>query len=190
MKYLVHLRPPQPIIESVEAYRKKIQPSIASVSDNILHCTLMLARFHEGDEKTLIRTLDTVSGSPLSLEIGGFDLFERDSLVARIQPRKALAQVHLQVIEKLRGYIQWDEIGELLPEFEHDSERRRVYETYGSPFYAQFYQPHISLAHVKPDFSIPISSFLTGQTFEVSEFYLSKKKEGSWQTLHSFHLKP
>lgn len=186
MKYLVHLRPPQPIIEYVETYRRSIQPNIASVSSNALHCTLMSARFHESDEPVLVQALETVLTSPFSLEMGGLDRFEKDSLVTRIQPHDLLMRLHLDVIEKLRPFIKWDEMRKLPSEFQGDAERERIYQTYGSPFYAQFYQPHISLCHVKSDFTLPASSPLTRQTFQASELWLSKKKEENWETVRCF----
>ncbi|MBI2125193.1 2'-5' RNA ligase family protein [Candidatus Woesearchaeota archaeon] len=186
MKYLVHLCPPTDFSERVLAYRDRIKDYIASVSKNALHCTLMTFPGAEDREADIVSALEDNIQTPFQVSIQSLDLFDESSLVLKLQKSPEISQLHQNVIAALRGFVDRSQTF-LPPGDENDPERVKLFATYGSPFYAQFYNPHLSIAQVRaipPDLDL---GFFQNLDWKVTEMYLSKK-EKEWKTVKVFQF--
>ena len=114
---------------------------------------------------------------------------ERKNLVVLPRLSAELQQLHKEVINISRQFIYWKETPSLsgfpVPQ---DVERKAAYQRYGSPYFGQFYNPHLSLGEVKPGLEELLwkPSFL-GYEWLVKEFYLLKK-DGTWKEVRRFTL--
>lgn len=188
MKYLVHLRPSREFSDLVQSYRVMFSSHITKISKNVLHTTLMTIYMNLNDEEKVIHTLEGLTLSKFNVEMENLDLFDENSLVARLRKNHDLTGVHIKVIDALKKYINREEN----PEFHGDKNRRATYEEYGSPYYAEFYNPHLTIAHVNPEIFGYISfnpDYFKGKGWLVSEFYLSKKESDGWKTVRKLSLK-
>ncbi|MDO8656714.1 MAG: 2'-5' RNA ligase family protein [Nanoarchaeota archaeon] len=190
MKYLIYFEPPPKISGPIEKYREV--NSSFFVSKGNLHGTLMAARFLPEKEKEIIGALESIIFTPFDISVGTTTLFDkregRKSLVVQIEPSVALHSLHLQIIEKSREYMSRKDMPllEEWGEFSSDLKRRAVYERYGSPFFAEFYSPHISLGEVVPSFPIlEMNPPFLPESDRVTSFYLARK-EKEWKVIHEY----
>ena len=185
MKYLVHLCPPSEVADKVLSYRERISNYITAVSKNVLHCTLMTFPAdpkHEGD---IISALEGLQPRSFPVGIKSLDLFDENSVVLRLQS-EGLYSLHQKVIDALRGFVDRSQTS-LPPGYETDPERVSIYNEYGSPYYAQFYNPHISVAQVLPPIPELDQNFFKDVDWKVTELYLSRK-EKEWKIVKTFPL--
>jgi len=163
------------------------------------HCTLMVSKLNESAEDKLVSDLETITQSQFAAELTGeLDLFDGMALVARVKRSPALHELHRQVIERMRHHIDWAETGRLLPQYESQPERAKVFHAYGTPYCGPFYNPHISLAELNPNILKDphliqnkklVMNKIPAYAWSVFDFELVKKKEGEWLTVRSFALK-
>jgi len=187
MKYLVHLRPPENLTQSIVSYRSQFSQYVQEVSKNVLHLTVMVLRINPADEEKAISSLEAITTDELKIEPDELDLFDENTLVVKVKRTPELMTFHHNVIESLSPYINWDET----PTFNGDESRRHLYQRYASAYVAQFYQPHISIAQVNPNILNDKEfnpHFFKDRDFNVQEFYLSRREADGWKTVRSFPL--
>ena len=107
--------------------------SVKSISANIPHCTLMVVNALSSHQRAIMGSLGRISFAPLSLELGGPDVFlERDrtcSLVAKINLSEPLRALHLRVAEAMKPFIDWSQTPKWqdYTPFQGDEARREAY---------------------------------------------------------------
>ena len=185
MKYLVHAKPPKEISDCIAMYRAEFATYVTKISKNDSHTTLMAIQVMPSNEKKVVTALDELDWNEFETESENLDLFDETSLVIRLKKTNDLMGFHRMIIEALKGYIHWDET----PKFDGDESKRKTYEVYGSPFYADFYNPHITVAHVNPEILRDKNfdrNYFKGRGWRVFEFYLSRREADSWKTVRKF----
>jgi 2'-5' RNA ligase len=188
MKYLVHLRPSNEFSGLVHEYRYEFAGCLTKVSKNVLHTTLMTVYLNPADEEKVIRILEGLTWEAFDAEAENLDMFDESSLAIRIKRTYDLMALHNQVIESLRKCINWAET----PRFSADDNRKAIYERFGSPYYAEFYNPHLTIAQVNPAILSDSSfdpAYFRGKGWKVSEFYLSRREPDRWETIRKFAVR-
>lgn len=189
MKYLVHIRPDYQFTYAIDLWRRCVQEYVTKTSSNVPHCTLMTGRFKESDEAIIVQQLKSIQRKSFAGVIREFDVFEEDAkstLVAKVSSPEVHV-LHQDIIEQLHLYIDWSETPQ---QDVGDEKRKAAYEKYSSPFYAEFFNPHISIAEIKNDADkkkIIAALPKTVYGWFVSGFYLSKKKN-DWVIVEKFEL--
>lgn len=177
MKYLVHLSPPKDISEKVLALKNEL----GLVESNAPHVTLCAFRSKEENEADIVRALELIVFEPFSVKLDGFDRFDEDSLVVRLEKERGIVGLHYCVIEKVKPFIDWSETKMYAGS---DDSRRSVANVYGSAYVAQFYNPHVTIGH--GGCAIPSVNGLCGLSFDACSFLLSKKQDGVWRAVKEF----
>ena len=192
MKYVFHLIPPQELCSALDSFNKRLGAVIIKPT-KLYHCTLMTARLAPSSESAVAKTLETIAFPPFKIKTGSLEMFGdfgENTLALRLEPNAALAKLHYQIINAIAPHIVWEETPKLSPEFEGDAVRKQVYTKYGSQFYAQFYNPHISLGIVQAEALAGIDkAVLSGKTAMIEQFYFSRKQK-DWKMLRQFKAKP
>lgn len=185
MKYLVHTCPPKEIVKKIEDYRAKFDSAQIKNPSNAYHTTLMVARFDTANEDAIITDLESICQPPFKVSASNLEFFDENTLVLRLQSPE-LKQLHMRVIESLKRYIDWTNT----KLYTGEAEREKVCKEYGSQFYAQFYNPHITIAEANSDAFKKEQhnySFFAGDVFDAEKFYLSKKDK-KWEIVQEFKL--
>ncbi len=191
MKYLVHIRPPKEVSDLIFRYRKSLAGYLKRVSRSGPHITLMTIYASIKREKEIVKSLEELSWQEFYVKTDDLELFkvgDENSLFLRLKKNPVLTGLHLKVIEALKGYIKWGET----PDFTEEESRSKVYSTYGSPYYAEFYNPHISIGLVRPEIindSRFDASHFRSNRWTIAEFYLSSNKSHEWETVGKFFPK-
>lgn len=191
MKYVALIRPPEEFDKYADDCRKRFaqhvdrEPSLGS------HCTLLTVLIPETAEKQLVCDLGKVVEGQFPAKLTGeLDLFDDMGLVARLDRSQELHHLHAEVIERMRNYIDWAETGMLQETYANNPRRATVFQRYGSPYCAEFYNPHITIARLKN--SILSESPLIQKTkiakysWSVQDFDLVKKKNGVYHLVRKF----
>jgi len=193
MKYLVHLRPPIAFSNRVDVFRERIIGYITGIPGQILHCTLMAPYAKKEDEEEILWGLDNIRGEPFDIETGRMELFDKSSLVIRMKEHPGLIDLHQKVIDSLNGFVDHDETPGLDRAYADDEQRVAVYNQYGSPYYGEFFNPHMTIAAVNPLIIRPglfDEGLFAGRRWIVDSFYISRKEGGGWKTVRRFLLDP
>lgn len=193
MKYLIHLRPSEDLKDKLLSYREDIKEDVTSVSSNVLHTTLM--RVYSSQEKELVSRLERFSYDAFEACASGLETisdYDSNILVLTLEKKPSIELLHWRVIESLRDLIDHEEATKTSKAYQamlemDDVGRMYVYKDYGSPFYAEFYNPHITIARVKQGFEFDKELFKE-ETWEVDSYYLSRKKDDVWEDLEEFRL--
>ncbi len=221
MKYLVYLRPPETLSHLLHSFRERIQDYLLDTPGSGDHCTLMTNRFQERDEEPLVRSLVGIAQAqaPFSLTLEKLAFFEETNRKTRETPEtkktqktlvvlprysEALQQLHQEVIDISRHFIYWEATSSFrslppLPPSEQSElvARRETHNRYGSPYFGQFYNPHLSIGEVKPELDgsklealvgVPRKLPFLGYEWQVQEFYLARKDGGKWREVRRFEL--
>ncbi len=215
MKYLVYLRPPETLSHLLHSFRESIQDYLLEGPGVGDHCPLMVNRFQEKDEDPLIRSLAGIAQAqePFSLTLEKLALFKetdkktkeiKRTLVVLPHPSDILQQLHQEVIDISRHFIYWKEMPSFrqFPFLQHPERkeviaRKEAHQRYGSPYFGQFYNPHLSIGEVKPELDGSKLEALVGGSrklpflgyeWRVQEFYLVKKNGGEWKEVRRFEL--
>jgi 2'-5' RNA ligase len=189
MKYLVYIRPSQELIKKLTDFRSQFRESLIEQPTNSSHVTIMTSRFKEQEQDNIQYELQQINYSPFDLTISGFDYFNEDKFVLRIDSKK-LKELHEETIESLRKYIDRSNLTRIHPNFKTDDDRISVYKKYGSPYYGQFFNPHLTAGKMKSD---RIEDYkkslegLIGYKWKAKEFLLSRKEEG-WKLVETYPL--
>lgn len=188
MKYLAHLRPPKEVSDQIESYRESFSNyCLSKKSSNIPHITLMALYASEENEPQIIDDLKEISWFSFYLKTGDLDIFDENSLVLKVCENRPLRQLHTEIIESLKKYIDWSENPDK-DNFDDDS-KKISYAEYGNPHYGQFYSPHITIGKANEDIFDTDKFYKKHKpqgTWTVNEFYLSKKVNGNWRHVEKF----
>lgn len=202
MKYLVHLKPPQEIVDRIDQIRLFNQESVRKISTNVDHLTLMTlyskARGTDNEEE-IVNELEHIVQEPFF--ISGFlkptqknihyQRNKRLILTLDSEERWKLKNLHQQIIKKLKKYINWKEVSKLAPQF-HDTPREEVYREFGSPYYAEFFNSHITVGEVTDGKSLSSKEvepiMIANPFWHVGEMWLHKKRAGGWESVRRFIL--
>lgn len=193
MKYLVYLKTPKKLQEKVEFYREPIAEQIKKVSSTGIHCTLMVSQFDQDKEEKMVDVLEGIVKSTFTASlVGSVEDFGRGTLVAPLFETDPLRRLHYQVIRRLKPFIDREKVFPLSKQFSYDKDRISAYKRYGSPFFAQFYNPHLTICQVDREklVSVPQTRLFQNYSWEVGKFYLSKKTEEGWEEVREFLLQP
>lgn len=202
MKYLVHIKPPKKIVDRIDQIRFFNQGSVKRVSINVDHLTLMTLYSKErgtDNEEGIIRELERIVQEPFF--ISGFLVPTQKNVPYQKNPRLILTLnsndkwrlrgLHKQIIKNLKKFINWKEVSKLHPQYQ-DTEREEVYKEFGSPFYADFYTPHLTIGEVtdgKALSSKKLKPIMISDPFwYVNEMWLYKKKASGWESVKRFIL--
>lgn len=191
MKYLAYLKIPKQLEERVGFYRELITPHITKIPSEGLHSTLMVGQFEADKEDEMINVLEGIVKSTFTASlVGKVEDFGGGTLVAPLMKTDYLRKLHYQIIRRLGEFINRDEIFPLPAEFSDDEGRLSVYKRYGSPYFAQFYNPHITICHVDREklSVLPQMQTLKDYSWQVEKFYLSKKTGDGWEEVREFPL--
>ena len=189
MKYLAHLKLPQQCNELLDVYRAEIAPYITELPGSGSHITLFSGRFDLEHESNLISELKHIKSSSFSLSLEDtFDIYDRNRLVLKVRPSIPLHLLHLDIIEHMQSYLNWTEIPAIPPLYASDTQRRKVYEQYGSPYVERFYSPHLSLCSITPTCrTLPVPERLARYSWSVDSFFLYRKNT-RWEEVERFEL--
>lgn len=191
MKYLVHLRLPEEFVKLAEAYVREIDGLVQNHPSNDHHCTLMTLRMDPSNERKALGLLEKIIIEPFNARVSSFDIFDDNSLVLRLTDSPGLNLLHLQVIRALGNLVDWNGTAPLNNKYKGDENKKIVHAKYGSPYCAQFYNPHITICELKNG-NIEVvpqtetSKKLRYYDWPVKEFWLSKKGETTWTTIKKF----
>ncbi len=185
MKYLVHLRPPADFRRDIEGFQRRLGGFLKNTPGPGLHCTLMSAYFRPEHEARILDSLAALRFSPFSAATGQLALFDDDCLVVRLKPTLPLQRLHEAVITALADLLNWAEI---VP-YAGPPSRRRVFERFGSPYAAEYYNPHITVGKVDSavlkDPAVFHEDLFAGRTLDFAETYVSKKAD-AWREVGRF----
>ncbi len=185
MRYLVHLRPPEDFRRDIQEFQRRLGGILKKTPGAGLHCTLMSNYFSPEHEGRILDSLAALRFSPFSAATGQRALFDDDCLVVRIKPAPPLQALHEAVITALADLLNWTEI----TPYAVPAARRRVFERFGSPYAAEYYNPHITVGQVDPavlkDPAVFHEDLFAGRTLDFAETYVSKKAE-TWREVGRF----
>lgn len=185
MRYLVHLRPPAEFQQAIEEFQRRLGGFIKKTPGAGLHCTLMSNYFLPEHEGRILDSLAALRFSPFSAATGQLALFDDDCLVVRLKNAPPLQGLHEAVITALADLLDWAEV---VP-YAGPAPRRRVFERFGSPYAAEYYNPHITVGKVDPtvlkDPAVFHEDLFAGRTLRFAEMYVSKKAE-TWREAGRF----
>jgi hypothetical protein len=199
MKYVALLRPLDDFKDYTRNISRRYGKYIAKYPALDHHCTLMAVRAQESTEEQLVKDLETVTQEQFPAELTGeLDLFDGMALVARVKKSPWLRNLHKQVIDRMKNYVDWAETGRLPDQYAANPERARIFRTYGSAYCAELYNPHVSIAELKPEIlkdehliqnkKLVMNSILS-YGWQAMEFELVKKQDGDWRLVRRFQLK-
>ena len=189
MKYVVHLKPAEKFCEKLNKYREIINEHIIKMPSLEIHCTLMTIHANPENEKQILKKLGNVALQPFYSSARKLDMFDSDCLVIRLSKNSKFADLHNSVITSLSEFINWKETPELDSEYKKNPDKAKVYRLYGSPHYAQFYNPHITIAKIDPSVfggRELKKYFFMGDEFLIDNFALSKKENNKWNIVKRF----
>lgn len=189
MKYLLSLQPPNSIHSALTACRASFGSRVREVSRNNSHVSLMVLRSDVKNEDAMLRTLcaggarfskfRVFLGDLFPIDVGG----SREGIAVRAHG-EYLASLHEYVTDSLSGFIDKESTLSLPSQFSDDSNRRRVHAVYGSPFYREFYSPHLSVARLHSLAGLKLDDHpnpLMGFSWVESAIVVSRKEsDGSW----------
>lgn len=184
MKYLVYFAPSEDFLIARDSLREIIRKDIISIPSSMPHCTVMCLYVQEEREAEVIQALEDVVVKPFSVNVEELAVFDADNtkyLVARLSRPRELYRLHIDVIQRLSRFFNDRELPKLSGDF--SDVQRFVHNRFGSPFYAQFYNPHVTVAEVKCK---PDIDRLVGLEWSVSDFCLAKRLPGGWQKLRNY----
>ena len=139
------------------------------------------------------RELGLIHYYPFNLELGEFDLFNDNSLVVKVKKSVQLDNLHKDTVERLRRFVDFRKT----PHYEGKSMRRkRAFQEFGSPFYDDLYNPHITIGEISdPEYlrepvenGLLDSSVFNGLVWQVHAFHLLKRDK-SWEKVEVFPFK-
>ena len=187
MKYIIHVCSSQELVDFLDRYRKDNEHMVTGIP-GLTHCTLAVIRSDEKCEEDLVKSLEGIVRAPFEISVSGkLDLFDENSLVARVNPSTPLLQLHNRVIAKAKPFISWEETPPLSERYHNDEDRSIIYSMYGSPYVAEFYNPHITIAEVNPSKVTSLDN-IPVYSWSCVEFFVSRKTS-AWQTVKSFPLR-
>lgn len=168
MKYLIHIRPSEEIFQKVVEFRNSLGLRATSHTP---HCTLLIGTLNESSEGSFIKNLESLCGSSVPVQLGEFDLFDKQSLIVRLHKTDPLVALHYAVIKAA-----------MLSEF--NCARKE--------YLLDKYNPHITIGHHGEGFILPGTNPFMGERFDVGSFHLSRTPEQgpkSWEYVKEFPLR-
>jgi 2'-5' RNA ligase len=190
---VIYFWPSLDVEKAIMATRETIKNSIVNVSNVPIHGTLMATRINSYNEGHFLDQLSLFRCDKFKVSLEDVALFDNDKLVVKVQKSLSLDRLHRKVLDAVKELIHKKEIKPLSEKYAGDPARVQVYKEFGSPYYAEFYNPHFTIAQVDPLIMNTLQeeslSGLIGLEFVFDEFSVYRVEEDKWNTLGYFFLR-
>jgi 2'-5' RNA ligase len=186
MKYLVQFAPSLNLVDAIDAYRKTMGDPVGELPKSGLHCTVMFLHADQTKESTLVERLQNLDLKQIAVPASGIvttdmSVYDENALVLRLERTEELHDMHKRIADACRTLIDRSASPPLPAQFAADKLRRRAYDRYGSPYFGQFYSPHITIGTAQTDLA-PDPRALSGQLCEIDHLLVSRKGK-QWESI-------
>lgn len=183
--YLAHIPLPEELEERLDDYTKTLKNdylNVLSVPRLTAHLTLMRMNCQADEEQHITDELNDISLEPVDLIPEAITKTSKSALALKMKDEDVLHDLHLAVAEAF-AERQANPANHVKPEYQ---DRIETIQRYGSPFFGDHYDPHMTIGYTGDDLHDDIDADLplpqdTGQslTFTAKEIHLSKKEQNS-----------
>jgi hypothetical protein len=186
MRYRIDIKPPQELAQELEDYLESIGPDVIRPLMLSPHCTIMGLHAHHEDEAGIIAAVRDIAANmaPFMLTTGGFDLFSdnggRKNIFVLKLSGPGFQNLHKEVIEALREFIDWGD-------YREGDRQDAIWRKYGSSFYGEKFNPHVSMAKVKAE-RVRVGEELAGREWPVASIGVARREDDGWKTIIEFSL--
>jgi 2'-5' RNA ligase len=186
MEYIaIYIKPPNKLIKELGKYTKKISGAVIKLNPLGPHCTLIGSFFK--DEKKLLKSLNKIKFNTFQLETSKYNFFENNNLVIEVKRSKEIHKLHQQIIDSVKDNIVKPKENKY-KRF-NSPKRLATFKKYGDVFRGEFYNPHISIAKMRPHLENKDKKFIDKSynfkniKFNVNNIYLARKIDKKWTNI-------
>jgi 2'-5' RNA ligase len=129
------------------------------------------------NERAIDEELGDIGHETVSFVPDEVEKFSQSAVALDMEESEAIHELHQKVAEVFANRQAQDN-QHVKPEYQ---DRQDTIQKYGSPFFGEYYNPHMTIGYTGEDFDeLPLPRDLNESVqFEASELVLSKKEQGS-----------
>ena len=192
MRYLVYFDPSQQYVREWKEFLATLGESVLEIPKLAAHCTLFVGECQESNEVSIIESLRQIQLPKINAMVEALDLFEarpgRKMLVAKLYKTEQLLLLHMLIADTMKSKIDWSQTKAPLSNM--TASQAKTFSTYGSPFFGQFWSPHVSICEVADTFNrnTLASNPFQNMNWLVETFVLAKKTSTGWTDIAKYRM--
>jgi 2'-5' RNA ligase len=178
--YLAYVPLPDELRDRLDAYTKELKNNeldMLSVPRLRAHVTLMRMNCEAPDEQHLDDGLSELEHELVSFKPEEVKKFSQSAVALKMEESEAIHDLHLAVADVFANK-QAQPTQHVKPKHQ---DRYDTIQKYGSPFFGEYYNPHMTIGYTGEDFDdLPLPRDVNESIqFEATEVVLSKKEQDS-----------
>ena len=184
VRYVVSYKPSEEAEKKMSSLQKIFCEMGRLTNMPPLHCTIMAFDSSGLLEEEIKKSFLATEYCHPEATMAQLDTFYNSTLVVKVDKNKEMVKNHLLSLNAFERYISMDSdftknLGKMLM----TPHQKNMYKKYGSPFFGELYNPHISLGKISINYNGLLnrySEYLSGTALDPKCIQLSRKFSGRW----------